>query len=329
MLINIITLLETGLESSMGFFGLINGHTDEGDDEAGLTCMISNSRIPDDYEPGRFHMFGLGMHTTLDPKSISIFCGLGKHGGTPPIAPEGSEVMEDATRLMVVLYCPKAALSPSGSSIPFASLPNGVPLLLGPEVTNPLCDSFILALVFQFIYSYDSGARETEFTGHCVWSHDAHVIMEEKSQLNLMSMGLFQTCSYITEQMQPNVKIDMNAFLQAFSIEKDDGSCIRPRYLSWTDEPASTSTRILNMDDYRAARQAEAIKWIDLQERRSSIIPRLQPTTEEEYKDRRDAVTSDSGPLRRKVRKARKQPGTDIYLHQDPAFLYVLSLLQQ
>lgn len=144
MLIKIITSLATGLESSMGFFGLIHGHTDDGDDEAGLTCMISNSRIPDDYEPGRFHIFGLGMYTTLNPKSISIFSGLGKHGGTPPIAPEGVEVMEDATRLMIVLYCPKAALSPSGSSIPFASLPNGVPLLLGPEVTNPLCDSFIL-----------------------------------------------------------------------------------------------------------------------------------------------------------------------------------------
>jgi len=54
--------IETGLESSMGFFGLSAGHTDDGDDEAGLTCMISNSRIPDDYEPGRFHLFGLGMY---------------------------------------------------------------------------------------------------------------------------------------------------------------------------------------------------------------------------------------------------------------------------
>jgi len=26
----------------MGFFGTVAGHTDDGDDEAGLTCMISN-----------------------------------------------------------------------------------------------------------------------------------------------------------------------------------------------------------------------------------------------------------------------------------------------
>jgi hypothetical protein len=47
ILTNFITSLETGLESSMGFFGLTAGHSDKGDDEAGLTCMISNSRIPD------------------------------------------------------------------------------------------------------------------------------------------------------------------------------------------------------------------------------------------------------------------------------------------
>ena len=43
-------LSDKGLESSMGFFGMTDGHTDDGDDEAGLTCMISNSCIPEDYE---------------------------------------------------------------------------------------------------------------------------------------------------------------------------------------------------------------------------------------------------------------------------------------
>jgi hypothetical protein len=84
-----VLVLDKGLEASMGFFGLSAGHTDEGDDEAGLTCMISNSRLPDGYEPGRFHLFGLGMYTIVKPRIASIFTGLGKHGGTPPIAPDG------------------------------------------------------------------------------------------------------------------------------------------------------------------------------------------------------------------------------------------------
>lgn len=121
----------------MGFFGLMAGHTDEGDEEAGLTCMISNSRIPDDYEAGRFHMFGIGSYIVIKPKIASIFNGLSKHGGTPPIAPEGVKPLDDAVRLVIVFYPPKAILSPDKSSIPLASLPNGTPLVLGPEITAP------------------------------------------------------------------------------------------------------------------------------------------------------------------------------------------------
>jgi hypothetical protein len=134
---NIYIMTDKGLESAMGFFGLTAGHTDDGDDEAGVTCMISNSRIPDNYEPGRFHLFGLGTYIVVKPKIASIFNGLSKHGGTPPIAPDGVTLLEDAVRLMIVFYSPKAILSPDKSSIPLASLPNGTPLVLGPEITAP------------------------------------------------------------------------------------------------------------------------------------------------------------------------------------------------
>ena len=180
-----------------------------------------------------------------------------------------------------------------------------------------------------FTWSYNSliitysGAWETEFTGHSIWSHDVHVVMEEASHLKLITMGLLQTCSYVTEQMQTKVTINVNKFLEAFSIEVN-GSRIHPP--SWTTsknnsvtiEPptptpqVSTSNRStldkinFDMEDYRTCRQEEAIRWINLQERRSSIIARLQPTAAEEYQNLRDAVTSESGPLRRTVKK---QPG--------------------
>ena len=128
----------------MGFFGLTAGHTDNGDDEAGLTCMISNSQLPDNYEPGRFHIFAIVMYTIVKPKTASIFSGLGKHNGTPPIALDGTTLSQAAAHLMVVLYCPKSILSPDGNSIPFASLPNGMQFTLGPEITAPLCDIFFL-----------------------------------------------------------------------------------------------------------------------------------------------------------------------------------------
>ena len=73
----------------MGFFGLAAGHMDDGDDKAGLTCMISNSCIPDDYEAGHFHLFGLGVYVIVKPKTAALFSSLGKHGGTPPHCPWG------------------------------------------------------------------------------------------------------------------------------------------------------------------------------------------------------------------------------------------------
>lgn len=134
---DIYIMSDKGLESAMGFFGLTAGHTDDGDDEAGLTCMISNSRIPDNYEPGRFHLFDVGIYIIIKPKIASIFNGLSRHGGTPPIAPNNTTPLEDAVRLVIVFYPPKAILSSDKSSIPLASLPNGTPLVLGPEITAP------------------------------------------------------------------------------------------------------------------------------------------------------------------------------------------------
>jgi len=115
--------------------------------------------------------------------------------------------------------------------------------------------------------------------------------------------------------MPTEVTVDINKFLQAFSIE-GNGESIRPP--SWTKSegdmaviapstpPQTTSLAgpvPFNMDDYRRCRQAEALRWIDLQEKRASIIARLQPVSAEEYQKLRNAVLSESGPLRRKLKK--------------------------
>jgi hypothetical protein len=145
-----------------------------------------------------------------------------------------------------------------------------------------------------------------------------NAVMEESSHLNLMTMSLLQMCGYVIDQMPTEVTVDINNFLQAFSIE-GDGESIRPP--SWTKSegdmaviapstpPQTTSLAgpvPFNMDDYRRCRQAEALRWIDLQEKRASIIARLQPVSAEEYQKLCDAVLSESGPLRR---KQKKKPG--------------------
>jgi hypothetical protein len=145
--------------------------------------------------------------------------------------------------------------------------------------------------------------------------------MQDVSQLKLITMGLLQTCSYITEQMQTPVTIDVNKFMESFSIKAADGGDICPP--SWTvgngnlvtfspgsgvihnsqSSSSMSSPNPFTMDDYRLCRQSEAIRWINLQEKRASIIPRLQPVTPQEYQARRKAVNAATGVSGRKGMK--------------------------
>lgn len=144
--------------------------------------------------------------------------------------------------------------------------------------------------------------------------------MEDVSHLKLMTMGFLQTCSYISEQMRGSVKIDVNKFLDAFSIETEKGHIHPPSWIpngsgSVAVTPSvpiaphlppgseAASSEPFTMDQYRKCRQAEALRWINLQEKRASIIARLQPVLPEEYQAQREFVTSESGPFRRMDKK--------------------------
>lgn len=165
------------------------------------------------------------------------------------------------------------------------------------------------------IFIMFSGARETAvITGHGIWSHDGHVFMQDISHLKLIVMGLLQTCSYITEQMQMPVKIDVNKFMESFSIKANGCDISPPFWIAEEDNSVTlsqatsvisdfqlgSSPKIFTMEDYSRCRQAEAIRWINLQENRASIIARFRPVTAEEYQRRRDAINSESGLLSRK-----------------------------
>jgi hypothetical protein len=151
--------------------------------------------------------------------------------------------------------------------------------------------------------------------------------MEQISHLKLMSMGCLQACSFFIDQMPHNVAIDVNRFLGAFSIEVDGQHASPPSWVQSENDSvrivpstssssfnlpseSSTSPQVFNMDDYRRYRQAEALTWINLQEKRALIIARPQPMSSKDYQTLRDAILSENGPLRR---KQKKQLGTKTY----------------
>jgi hypothetical protein len=143
--------------------------------------------------------------------------------------------------------------------------------------------------------------------------------MEQTSHLNLMSMGFLQACAFFAEQMPCQVDIDINMFLKAFSIKVDDQRIHPPSWVQNDDKsvmivPSATTSStpstpsvepsaVFDMDVYRAARQAEALRWINLQEKRASIMARIHPTSAEEYQKLRDIVMSEAGTIYRKQKK--------------------------
>jgi hypothetical protein len=114
------TSLETKLSDSMGEFG--KAHRDKHDSPARFTNMTMASRLPDNYILGKFYIPRLGIYFTLRNFDSVNFCGLNIHGGSPPMAPEGEEVANDAIRITVIQY-PPGAMGDGLGHIAVAALP--------------------------------------------------------------------------------------------------------------------------------------------------------------------------------------------------------------
>lgn len=115
-------------------------HTDKKDAVIGLTGMLVVSDLPDDHEPGRLHLPGLGIYVELNLHRIVFFSGRRVHGGTPPLAPRGQDPPKWAARCMVVCY-------PSGAyvngvvrqcmaAVPCRKCKEDIPLYLSPEMVG-------------------------------------------------------------------------------------------------------------------------------------------------------------------------------------------------
>ena len=124
----------------MGTFG--ESHRDEGDAPACYTVMIANNRVPDRYRDGRFHLLFLGGYVRQRQGRFTMFCGLNRHGATPPISPLGEEVLLDAYRMMMVHYPPECMVNGAGIQVvPLATMPKRQEQTLftvPPEATTPL-----------------------------------------------------------------------------------------------------------------------------------------------------------------------------------------------
>lgn len=125
---------EETLQGSLGEFG--GEHRDKKDSPAHYTNMISISRIPKEYDPGRFFIVYPGVFVTLHDFISITFSGLRRHCGTPPYAPANADLVafRSATRVTVIHYSPVGQME-GDQRYALASLPNQSIFHIPPEMT--------------------------------------------------------------------------------------------------------------------------------------------------------------------------------------------------
>lgn len=116
----------------MGFFG--SAHFDEGDSPAHYTNMITNSRLPDNYDPGYFHLLAFGVYVRLSNHGGFNFQGNRQHGGTGPFPPQGEQPPTHAYRFNLVSYPPANMMNPDTTRWRMALGSSGESVFLTPEM---------------------------------------------------------------------------------------------------------------------------------------------------------------------------------------------------
>ena len=105
-------MLAEGLTDQASFGGI---HTDDGDLPFLLSCMVISSDLPDDYDPGRFHLVSLGVYVSLGKQGSVYFTGRLRHGGTPPLAPKGATKVADWAYRCVTIFYPASRIITGGA----------------------------------------------------------------------------------------------------------------------------------------------------------------------------------------------------------------------
>lgn len=87
--------------------------------------MLSHSDIPEDYDPGRFFLYALGIYIVMENFVCVNFSGHHMHGGQPPTAPRGEAPLSWAYRFVVISYPPEKMTNGSSQMV-LGTIPLGV-----------------------------------------------------------------------------------------------------------------------------------------------------------------------------------------------------------
>ncbi|RXW15087.1 hypothetical protein EST38_g10763 [Candolleomyces aberdarensis] len=242
-----------GLKKHLGQFGL--PHYDSYDHPGYLTFMVSCPCMPDDCEPGDFHIFLFGVYSKLVRYRGHIFSGRYKHGGTEPEFPRTKRKSKSAFRLNVVFYPTKGcvdgrsrfALAPScRSSPPNQPPPAGQSTQVNPaspgtqsiseSSTKQAADLGVVCLAPEMINASKSPSVHVR-CNPTNFAQDGDVIMDPEGLMNYLGRGLFQFGTFAFGQAADTLGIEFDYTQFASSISFVNSRGERETLKPWATAP--------------------------------------------------------------------------------------------
>ncbi|KAI0315189.1 hypothetical protein OF83DRAFT_1174049 [Amylostereum chailletii] len=215
------------LSRELGIFG--DGHKDGEDALAGLTCMISHPDMPNNYFPGFFFLFELGIFVSLSNFKMMFFSGLRKHGGSAPQAPPGMKAVDWAYRFVLILYPLSSIMSNTGITA-IATLQSKHLIRteakqlkwkpLTEEEEKEKKESQGLLGISPEMKNNPQDINSRPWSVHTTWASDGHIIMPGDALLNFITRMLLLLCTFVLAQVHHKfqIRIDTDVFLSAFSM---------------------------------------------------------------------------------------------------------------
>ncbi|KAF6751748.1 hypothetical protein DFP72DRAFT_473889 [Ephemerocybe angulata] len=240
------------LAEQLALFG--EAHFDCKDCPGHTTNMQVASQLPAHWDPGYFHVLGLGIFVALDKHVSFNFQGNRKHGASGPFPPDGeTDIPSWAYRFTLISY-PPSRMCNQTCRFRIGATPGTVPFYLAPEMQNPEIDPM-----------------KVLGTGSANMLRDARHFMDNKSIAEFGAQTVYRLCNWFLKQMPTELGLERHNtdnFFTDLSYLDESGTRVALEPWKWAP-PLGGAQEQEFMDRWRRETQ----EWDEHVEKASMLIP--------------------------------------------------------
>ncbi|KAF6750466.1 hypothetical protein DFP72DRAFT_1072189 [Ephemerocybe angulata] len=209
------------LAAQLASFG--EAHFDDKDCPGHTTNMQVASQLPEGWDPGYFHLVGLGVFVALDKHTSFNFQGNRRHGASGPFPPPGTDLSSIpawAYRFTLISY-PPSRMCNQKCRYRVAATPSSEPIFLAPEMQNP---------------EYDPSKVTSTTVGSANFFRDGHHFMDNKSHVEFAIQSLYRQTHYLLKQLPAHLgvqRLSTSNFFNDITYLNEEGERVAVEAWEW------------------------------------------------------------------------------------------------